>query len=274
MDIPRRVIKNISQRMTNSSTLRPIALAILACLSAGCASVSVKNSDIITKKNPRKKPQEILVKPFSFYEPGLQVDRSGKALEEFKAKTQAQVQETLVSRLTKHIAPARAVPENARLPRGNYWLITGRIDRIHQGSRALRAVVGFGMGGTKFETTSVVHDLSVRPPRPFLVIETTGGSNAAPGAIGAAGYAVSGIMALPALGNLFEGVRSGVTFDTVRTSKEMTAALSEYLYKQRAISRESALSPKQPGKWQPDFWPFRNAPAPLPEGSITVSPAR
>jgi hypothetical protein len=237
-----------------------------------CASVSVKKTEHMYPEPPRSLPDKIFIKPFDFFEPGLRVDRSGENLEHFKFDAQERLSKTLVARLTKHVAPAVPISANAPLPKGNYWLITGRIDRIYQGSRAMRALVGFGLGGTKFETTAVISDLSVRPPRAFLLIETTGGSNASPGAIGTATYFIGGITALGSLGNLLEGVRTGVSFDTIRTSKELSAALSEYLYQQRAIPHEKAHAPKRPGHWQPDFWPFRRAPKKLPEGSITVVP--
>ena len=248
---------------------------ILTCLlilvfCASCSSVSVRRSETVSKAPPRLKPEKIFVKPFTFHEPGLRVDRSGEALEGFKFDARERLTRVLVRRLSELLAPAKAVSEHAPLPIGNYWLITGRIDRVYQGSRLLRSVVGLGLGATKFESTSVIYDLSVRPPKPFLVIETTGGSNVSPGALGTAGFFVSGVTALPSLGNLLEGTRTGVTFDTIRTSKEISATLSEYLYTKRAIPHEEALSPKRPGKWQPDFWPFRNKPERLPEGGPTV----
>jgi hypothetical protein len=254
------------------SILRLSIFAAAAALLTSCASVSVNRTETISKSAPRKVPEKIFVKPFTFNETRLRVDRSGPALEQFKFEATERLTRTLVRRLTKHVAPAEAVAKNAPLPRGNYWLVTGRIERIYQGSRLARAVVGFGLGGTKFETVSVIYDLSVKPPRPFLLIETTGGSNAAPGAIGTVGFFVSGVTSLASIGNLLEGVRTGVTFDTIRTTKEISATLSEYLYLQRAIPHELALSPKRPGRWQPDFWPFRNRPQRLPEGSVTVVP--
>ncbi len=213
------------------------------------------------------------MRPFTFNDAALRVDRSGESLATFKADASARFARTLSERLTRHVAPAEVVAANSDLPRGNYWLVTGRVDRMNQGSRLLRGLVGFGVGGTKIETTSVVSDLSGTNPKPFLVVETTGGSNAARGAIGAAGYFVSGITSLLSIGNMLESVRSGITFDTDRTTKEIAAAQSEFLYKQRAIPHEAARAPKRPGKWQPDFWPFRNAPEKLPEGSLTVTPA-
>ena len=59
--------------------------------------------------------------------------------------------------------------QQRRCPRGNFWLIVSRFDRMYQGSRMLRSVIGFGAGGTKLEMTVMVYDLSRRPPRPFLL---------------------------------------------------------------------------------------------------------
>ncbi|GAB4171088.1 MAG: hypothetical protein Fur0032_10160 [Terrimicrobiaceae bacterium] len=218
-------------------------------------------------------PDKILVRPFVFENAVLRVDRSGESLKKFQYDAQEKMTRHLVSRLSKHVAPAEAIAATAPLPRGNIWLVEGRIDRMHQGSRLARSLVGFGLGGTKMEVTAVVYDLSGRRPQPFLVVQTSGGSNAAPGAIGSAGFFVSGVTALTALGNLIEGLRTGLTFDTIRTAKEITATTSEFLYQQRAIPHEKALAPKRLGQWSPDFWPFSRRPEKLPEGSLTVTPA-
>jgi len=274
MDIRPFPFKNILVKTMIFFFSRISFCLLLLAMFASCSSISVKRSETVSKTPPRLKPEKIFVKPFTFHEPGLRVDRSGEALEGFKFEARERMARVLVRRLTEKIAPAEAISEHAPLPKGNYWLITGRIDRVYQGSRLLRSVVGLGFGATKFESTSVIYDLSVRPPKPFLIIETTGGSNVSPGALGTAGFFVSGVTALTSLGNMLEGTRTGVTFDTIRTSKEISATLSEYLYLKRAIPYEQALSPKRPGRWQPDFWPFRNKPERLPEGSLTVVPAQ
>lgn len=238
----------------------------------GCASVSVTRSEAQATRGPRRVPEKIFIRPFTFNEDELRVDRSGESLEEFRFDAQERLTRHLVKRLSKLVAPAVPVAATAPLPRGNYWMISGRIDRLHQGSRLARAVVGMGLGATKMETTALIWDLSGPEPRPFLLVETSGGSNASPGAIGAAGFFVTGVTALGSLGNLVEGVRTGVTFDTIRTSKELSATLSEYLYLQGAIPRDEALAPKRPGDWHPSVWPFVRRPTPLPEGTITVVP--
>jgi uncharacterized protein DUF4410 len=175
---------------------------------------------------------------------------------------------TLVRRLSRYVAPAQAVAATAPLPRGNYWLLTSRFDQVNQGSRLLRSFIGFGAGGTKLEMSVVVSDLSRKPPRPFLLIQTTGGSNAAPGAIGTAAYFVTGVTALFSAGNLFEGTRSGLTFDTLRTARQIAAALSEYLVERGALPPGKGLRARR----------LRSAtssrePAAATRGEITVSPA-
>ena len=224
---------------------------LLCALLCSCASVSVKKIELLTARPPTKAPAKILVKPPTFYDPGLRVDRSGAKLEKFKYELQEKFTRNLIRRLSRHVAPAQAVAATAPLPRGNYWVITARFDRVNQGSRLLRSVVGFGSGGTKLEMSAMVSDLSKARPRSFLLIETTGGSNATPGAIGTAAYFVTGVTALFSLGNLLEGTRSGLTFDTIRTAREIAASLSEFLFERGVLSPEKAIRPRR----------LRNSPA-------------
>jgi hypothetical protein len=221
-------------------------LSLLLCaLLCSCASVSVKKIELLTARPPAKAPTKILVKPPTFYDPSLRVDRSGAKLENFKYELREKFTRNLVRQLSRNVAPAQAVAATAPLPRGNYWLIAGRFDRVNQGSRLLRSVVGFGAGGTKLDMSVVVYDLSRTTPRPFLLIETTGGSNAAPGALGTAAYFVTGVTALFSFGSLFEGTRSGLTFDTIRTAREVTASLSAFLSERGALPPGEALRPRR-----------------------------
>jgi hypothetical protein len=107
----------------------------------------------------------------------------------------------------------------------------------------LRSTVGFGAGGTKMETQVFVYNLADNATAPFLTFQTTGGSGASPGMIatGPGGVAVSAVSsAVSAVG----GAASGVTDDTERTSRVITAALSDYMYNQGWISKEQRLTPK------------------------------
>jgi hypothetical protein len=105
--------------------------------------------------------------------------------------------------------------------------------------------VGFGWGATKLETSILVTDLSGPQPRSFLLIETSGGSNALPGVVSTTGVAVGGVASVAGGGALLNSTRSGLTFDAQRTAEEVSAALSEYLYQQGAIPYEQAIAPKR-----------------------------
>jgi len=73
--------------------------------------------------------------------------------------------------------------DGSRPARANAWLITGEFVRVNGGSRELRGLVGLGLGGTKMETLVRVYDLSRLSKEPVLQFETSGGSNAEPGAL-------------------------------------------------------------------------------------------
>ena len=250
--------------MKSCLTRSRLALCLLCVALCSCASVSLKKVDVLTTRAPTEAPSKILVKPPEFYDAAIRVDRRGTRLDTFKHEMQERFTRHLVRRLSRHVAPAEAVAATAPLPRGNFWLIVSRFDRMHQGSRMLRSVIGFGAGGTKLEMTVMVYDLSKRPPRPFLLLQTTGGSNAAPGAIGTATYFATGVTALFSAGNLFEGTRSGLTFDTLRTVRQIVAALSEYLVERGALPPDKRLRSKR----------LRDATQQATaRGEITVTPA-
>jgi Domain of unknown function (DUF4410) len=220
-----------------------LSCLLICVLLSSCASVSVKKIEVLTGRPPARGPAKILVKPPTFYDPNLRVDRSGAKLENFKYDLQEKFTRHLVRRLSREVAPAEAVAATAPLPRGNYWLITGRFDRVDQGSRLLRSVIGLGAGGTRLDMSVVVFDLASRKPRPFLLIETTGGSKADLGAIGTATYLITGLTALFSAGDFLEGTRSGLTFDTIRTAREVAASLSEYLSQRHVSPEKQALRP-------------------------------
>jgi hypothetical protein len=92
--------------------------------------------------------------------------------------------------------------------------VTGQFTYVEQGSRALRAVVGMGAGGTKVETTVRLYDLSVSSSKPVVTFNTTGGSNAQPGVITGGGLNAGG---------LSSGVLNvyGLDDDLKRTAREI-----------------------------------------------------
>jgi hypothetical protein len=249
---------------------RRSAAASLVFFLASCASVSVKDVARLAPNPPSRVPDKIFVAPFSFSSGEIRVDRQGADLENFKFSLRELLTQSLVRRLPKHVAPAEAAAVNGPLPRGNYWLIAGNFDRVYQGSRLLRSVVGLGAGATLMDTTTVVYDLSGPNPVPFLRIVTTGGSNISPGIAGAATVFVSGPMALTSLFNVVDGIRSGISFDAVRTAREVDSALSEYLYQRGAIPFKKTTGPKRLGAFPNRIGPPDQA---VKRGSLSVEPA-
>ncbi len=252
-----------------STFLRTATAAACLGLFASCASVSVKDVARLEPNPPNRLPKKVFVAPFTFSPGETRVDRSGADLENFKFNLREMMTRNLVRRLPKYVAPAEAVAETAPLPRGNYWLIRGNFDRVYQGSRLLRSVIGLGAGATRMDTTVVLYDLSGREPRPFLKITTTGGSNISPGIGGVATFFISGPTALTSLFNVVDGVRSGITFDTIRTTREVNAAMSEYLYQRGAIPYNKAAGPKRLGQFPNRIGPPDRAKL---RGSVTVQP--
>jgi hypothetical protein len=221
----------------------------------GCASVSVGN--IHSKGVPPKKlPEKIYVRAFVAPTENFRVDRNEKDLNAFIKEEQKTFSAVLVAQLSKHIAPAEALPADKATPRGNFWLITGVYDRVNQGSRALRIGVGFGAGGTKLETRVLCSDLNARKPAPFLSMLTTGGSGLSPGAWAA--FTPAGAFFIPdAVANAGGASLGGLSVDRARTAREITAALSEYCFANKLIAENRTRRPKKLGMFpsvqRPDF---------------------
>jgi hypothetical protein len=218
------------------------AAAWVGCGLAACESVSVRRSEVVSGEPPHWAPERIYVARFAAPKDVFRVDRSDERLETFREEMTDRLRRNIVWRVGDRIAPASAVERDEVIPPGRAWLITGRFERVNQGSRAMRMLLGFGAGGTKVETSVIVYDLSGSNPKPFLRFETTGGSNAMPGAVASTTWWGA------AMGSA-GGMRAGLNFDTVRTSREITAALSEYLAERELIERKKALRPKRLGQW-------------------------
>ncbi len=217
-------------------------LAILACTIAlaGCASVSVKDVQKNTTTEPKTKPETLYVMDFSTESAEFNVDREGKELETFKTDLTAMLSDLLVERLGKAVAPAQRILGNkTSFKKG--WLVTGRFIRVNQGSRALRMTLGLGAGGTKMETEVLVYDLSISRTKPFMRFVTTGGSNAEPGILTSPGPISAGLAVIK------HTVR-GLSEDANRTSRETTAALSEYMAERGFISTNDAQKAKKLGE--------------------------
>ena len=217
--------------------LAPIGLVILL---TGCASISVQpGSEVATKQMPKK----VYVEVFNTSTGDFKVDREGKELAEFKTNLQNMMVAGMTEDLTKRLIPAVDARKNHPKPHENAWVIRGEFVQVNQGSRALRGIVGFGAGGTKLITKVQVYDLAGDPTKPFLTFSTTGGSNAEPGAVTAIATDPLTIVIEAAAGSA-GGLAHGVTEDTARTTREITAELSNYMYASGWISKDKWIEPK------------------------------
>jgi len=215
----------------------PVVVALTAL--SGCASISVQPGTAVAT---RQKPQKVYVESFSTDKCEFKVDREGTELDQFKNNLQAMMTAGITTDLTKRLIPAVAADPAAHQRRENAWLIRGEFVRVYQGSRLLRGTIGFGAGATKLETRVQVFDLSTGSPQPFLTFSTTGGSNAEPGVIPSLATDPLSLVidAAGGAGN----VAHGVTEDTTRTAREITAELSDYLYRSGWIPEDKWIPPK------------------------------
>jgi hypothetical protein len=216
------------------------ATFVSVCLAlCSCASVSVREVIPLTEP-PASGPESIFVQTFEFEDDMVRVGREGEELEQFKRTMQQEMTSNLLERIRQYIAPAQAVSSAAEAPRGKSWLLSGRFTRVNQGSRFLRGALGFGSGGTKMDVTATVWDLSGKAPKRFLIIQTTGGSNAMPGAI-------VGVFAWPASITGAPGLISGLSSDCRRSSREITNALAQYMKRHGLQVAEDVPKPKPRG---------------------------
>jgi hypothetical protein len=123
-------------------------------------------------------------------------------------------------------------------------LIRGEFTKVNQGSRFLRSAIGFGAGGTKMETKIYVYDLTQNTGIPILTFTTTGGSGAEPGAITAIAPDPVTI-GLGVIAGGAAGLFHGVSEDSKRTAREITAQLSDYLYRRGWIPQNKWIKPKE-----------------------------
>jgi hypothetical protein len=200
-------------------------LLLLCLMLGGCASVSVSRQEWSSKVCV---PDKILVRPFTVDRKKFRVDRDGVELDAFEKKFSSEFADRLAERLTKHVRPAMVISMNEKVKDSNAWLIEGHFTRVHQGSRALRSLIGFGLGATKTEARVDVFQVAAKGRLIRVAqLETTGGSNAEPGALFSSPFG-----AVPRL--ITNVTTSGLAADARRTARTITAAVSEKLTAQGA----------------------------------------
>lgn len=209
----------------------------LALALVSCASVSVEDG---TEHATQKMPEMVYVADFSTAHSDFQVDRTGGELAEFKKNLQLMLKTAIATDLTDRLVPAAAVEKKKQSGLRNAWLVRGEFITVQQGSRLLRSAIGFGAGKTVVETRVRVFDLSQPSDTPFLTFSTTGGSGSEPGAI----LAFTTDPLEIAIGGV-SGAAHGLSEDTKRTAREITAEFSDYMYKRGWISEDQWIKPKR-----------------------------
>ncbi|MCE0482928.1 MAG: DUF4410 domain-containing protein [Methylacidiphilales bacterium] len=192
-------------------------------------------------------PEIIYVSDFSTAHSDFNVDRKGAELAEFKKNLQLMLKTAMVTDLTDKLVPAADATKSARRHDKIAWLIQGQFTTVNQGSRLLRSAIGFGAGGTKMETRVHVYDLSGNLTKPIMTFSTTGGSGAEPGAV----LAMSTDPLQLAIGGV-SGVAHGLSEDTKRTARMITAQLSDYMFRHGWINADQRIEPKK--KSGNDVW--------------------
>jgi hypothetical protein len=226
--------------MNYRSSLRTLLL-IPAVLLSGCSSISVLKE----KQNPNiafHAPTKIYVRDFTGDLKVFRVDRKEDSLVEFQNKTAKQLSEELIAKLNSSVLPAERLGIRSPLPKGNVWLIEGNFERVNQGSRMMRILIGMGAGGTKLETTVRVLSLTGSRPTEILTFKTSGGSNMEPG---------PGLLCGPPdptdfiTTPLWATAMTGLTKDTSRTAKEIAAEICDYLQKHGVQPKDPKLKVKR-----------------------------
>jgi hypothetical protein len=219
------------------------ASAVLAL--AACASISVQPN---TETSDSQLPKKIYVSGFDATHGEFRVDREKAELADFQENLQFMLQTAMVVDISKRLGiPTTESYADQNFHPENAWVIRGEFTRVNQGSRLLRSTIGFGAGGTKLETNVYVYDLNRSDDKPFLTFSTSGGSNAEPGAI--TGIATDPVeIAVQAALSGVGGVAHGLTEDSARTAREITAELSDYMYRHGWIPKDKWIKPKALGK--------------------------
>jgi hypothetical protein len=215
--------------------------AVASLLLCACASVSVKEEKWAPEQLAA--PRAIVVDDYATPDAALRVDRDGAELAAFKTEFSGAFSEMLVERLSAGVAPARRLGDGPPPAKGE-WMLEGEFTRVNQGSRLLRSLIGWGAGGTKLETRTLVYEQTGRRSRRLLgEIATTGGSNAEPGALGLPTPVTAGVRLV------LSASLTGLRPDMRRTTRMIAAALAGHLESRGHRLPGDAEEVKRPGEF-------------------------
>lgn len=237
----------------------PSLVAVLAL--AGCSSVGV--SDLQKSgKRVTVAPTRILIEPFAIRPGALNLgERSQAEKQELGREIVRSLAERTAGEVQRYAARSSVLAAGQQ-PAPGTWVVRGEILKVDQGSRALRAGVGLGMGRTHFHTR--VQVLAVQPggATRLLTFRTTGSSGLEPGA--ALGVATGGATLVGTGASLAMGSLAGVSSDIDRTAFETAAVLSSYLARNGLLDpSRRAQNPNMAGQLPSGINTRRILPAPV-----------
>lgn len=218
--------------------ISPAATGLVTALAlTSCASVTVQPGQ---ERSTRRMPEVVYVMPFSTSHADFDVDRAGSELADFKQNLQLMMKTAIMTDLADRLVAALDGTTLGTSRATTAWVIQGQFTTVKQGSRLLRSTIGFGAGGTKVETRVEVYEVADTGGAPILTFSTTGGSGAEPGAIMAfttdpLSIAIGGV----------SGAAHGLSEDTRRTARMITAQLSDYMYRRGWITKDQWIKPKR-----------------------------
>ena len=204
---------------------------------ASCASVSVEDG---TERVTQKMPEMIYVLDFSTAHGDFQVDRTGAELADFKKNLQLMLKTAMVGRPDRQARSRRGGDESglgraAKTP-GSCAANSPPSSRAAACCAAPSASARAGPSWRRACRSTTWRKI---PARRFLTFSTTGGSGAEPGAI----LALTTDPLELAIGGV-SGAAHGLSEDTNRTAREITAKFSDYMYKRGWISEDQWIKPK------------------------------
>jgi len=215
---PRTVLRIIFSSLT-------CILTFSSCSSVGIHSVQMNSAP------PRTAPPRIWVERFSAPASAFQLgERSAAEKSVLRNEIVTNLARSTAAQMRTHAANSSVAGPSVPISAGS-WLVRGQILRVDQGSRALRAGIGLGVGRTEMRTSVDVFKVTEAGLMPLLRFRTMGNSGMEPGvALGiATGGVGTALSAASAAGTLLMSSLPGVSSDIDRTSYEIAAVLSVYL---------------------------------------------
>jgi uncharacterized protein DUF4410 len=242
---------------------RAMMVMVSACLAAsllvGCAKATITPQETASSVGTVQRPSKIVVHDFEVSAADViqnqgplqrvyrSVSKSDQQMEADRLATGREAAHDLSEDLVKQLKAlgfdAENLPPEAT-PGDNNLVIEGQFLNADEGNRARRMIIGFGAGASHLETLVTVSQASTEGPATELLrFKTYSDSGKMPGAAltmgaGAAAQgaaATSAVTAVTSAGKVYSSMLSTLAD---KTSKQITAYLSQYFASQGWIAAD------------------------------------